>query len=291
MFWIRNVSISGRAASAALSFSLALACLLLALTAGGGAQASPEALVVQTLNSGGLTATDLANLLVGAGVTVTNVTYTGSPDAAGTFSGGTGIIGFEEGVILSSGVITNVIGPNVFDNISAINFTPGDSDLTALSGFPTNDAAVLEFDIVPDEAGLFFNFVFASDEYNEFVNTTFNDVFAFYVNGVNCAVIGGDPVSVNTINNGNPYGSPPNSNPQLYLNNDLQDGGGSIDTEMDGLTKVLTCNSIVNPGVSNHVKLAIADASDYSWDSNVFLKTGSFISQLPPRSYLPIIVK
>jgi hypothetical protein len=266
--------------------------LLLAIgLTGHAAQASPEAFVVQPLGTGGLTASDLANLLVGSGVTVTNVVYTGSFEAAGTFSGGSGIIGFEEGVILSSGVISNVVGPNVEDDITAINFTPGDPDLTALSGFPTNDAAVLEFDVIPDEAGLFFNFVFASDEYNEYVYTTFNDVFAFYVNGVNCAVIGGDPVSINTINNGNPYGSLPNSNPQLYLNNDLDDGGGLLDTEMDGLTKVLTCNSLVNPGVPNHVKLAIADASDFAYDSNVFLKTGSFTSQLPPWAYLPVVIK
>ncbi len=125
------------------------------------------------------------------------------------------------------------------------NGTPGDADLTALAGFTTFDASILEFDFVPATDTVFFRFVFASDEYNEFVTTQFNDVFAFFVNGTNCATVEGDPVSINTINFGRPYGSTPNSHPELYINNDLQDGGGSINTEMDGLTHVLTCTATV----------------------------------------------
>jgi hypothetical protein len=267
------------AASVLLALGFALAVMLLS---SGGAKASPEeGLVVEDL-TGPLTETDLADLLVGSGITVTNVVYTGTLQAAGTFSGGTGIIGFEQGVILSTGVLSNVIGPNMSYGITADNFEGGDTDLDALTGgYLTHDAAVLAFDVIPNEAGLFFNFVFASDEYNEYVGSQFNDVFAFFVNGINCAVVGGNPVTINTINL--------NVNSQLYLNNELP--GATINTEMDGLTKVLTCNAIVTPGVENHVKLAIADTSDYQLDSNVFLKTGSFISQLPPRNYLPIVAK
>ncbi len=236
---------------------------------------SPTALTTQDLTTG-LTATDLANNLVGAGISVSNVTYTGADVAAGTFSGGTGIIGFESGVILSSGDIANVVGPNTEDGISADNGTSGDPDLTELSGFPTNDAAILEFDFVPDGDAVTFRYVFASDEYNEYVHSTYNDVFAFFVNGVNCATINGEPVSINTINNGNPYDTDPRENPEYYINNDLDDGGGDIDTEMDGLTVILVCNSAVTAGETNHIKLAIADASDSILDSNVFLEAGSF---------------
>lgn len=217
---------------------------------------------------------DLANALVGTGVTVSNVTYTGAPVAAGTFTGGSGIIGFDAGVILSSGAINNTVGPNVLDNITAVHGTAGDADLTSLSGFATNDASVLEFDFVPDADRVFFRYVFSSDEYNEFVNTSYNDVFAFFVNGTNCAVVGSQPVSINTINNGNPLGTNP-TNPGLYLNNDVSDGGGSLNTEMDGLTVVLTCEAGVMPNVTNHMKLAIADASDSILDSNVFIEAGS----------------
>jgi hypothetical protein len=229
-----------------------------------------------------LTATDLANALVGSGVSVSNATFTGANVAGGTFTGGAAPIGFDSGVILSSGDIKNVVGPNQQDGITAANGTPGDADLTVLSGHPTFDAAVLEFDFVPNASKVFFQYVFASDEYNEFTNTPFNDVFAFYVNGTNCAVVGSPPVpvSVNTINGGNPFGTNA-SHPELYRNNDLQDGGGSIDTEMDGLTTVLTCEANVTANATNHIKLAIADASDLILDSNVFIKAGSF-STTPP---------
>jgi hypothetical protein len=236
----------------------------------------PTALVVEDL-TGALTATDLAEALAGAGVTVSNATYVGAEEAAGAFSGGTGIIGFEEGIILGSGSAGNVVGPNTVDSVTTSHQSAGDLDLDALSGFVTQDASVLEFDFVPDSDQIFFDFVFSSDEYNEFVNTQFNDVFAFYINGVNCAIVGqnNDPITINTINNGNPYNTDPRSNPELYRNNDLDDGGGSIDTEMDGLTIVLTCGALVDVGVANHMKLAIADSSDTAYDSNVFIRAGS----------------
>ena len=238
----------------------------------------PAALTTQDLTTG-ITPDDLANTLVGSGVTVSNVTYVGSNTAAGLFSGGTGIIGFEDGIILSSGNMNDIVGPNQSDSTSTDQNTPGDPDLTILSGFPTFDASVLEFDFVPDEAQVFFQFVFASEEYNEFVGSSFNDAFGFFINGQNCALVESDPISVDTINNG-PTNQGPGSHPELYRNNDLQDGGGQIDTEADGLTVVLTCNATVIPNNVNHMKLAIADASDSIWDSWVFLEAGSLTTDI-----------
>jgi len=266
------------------SYRLALVTIMavLAVAFGGPAFAG---LGTQDLTA--LTPTDLANSLVGAGVTISNVTYTGSTIAAGKFNGGTGIIGFDQGVILSSGNIAKVIGPNVEDGKTTVLGLGGDLDLTALSGFPTFDATVLEFDFVPNADKVSFKYVFTSDEYNEFVNSQFNDVFAFYVNGVNCATVGGLPVSINTINNGKPFNTLPNSHPELYINNDLQDGGGAINTEMDGLTVVLLCEASVNPNITNHIKLAIADAGDASLDSNVFLQAGSLTTT--PTAGIPTL--
>lgn len=219
-------------------------------------------------------AMNLASALVGGGVTLVGASYSGSGNAAGTFvdAGATGV---PNGVILSSGDIGNAVGPNASDGISANNGFPGDADLTALSGVTTRDAAILTLDFTADAQTVYFQYVFASDEYNEYVNSSFNDVFAFFVNGVNCATVGGSPVSINTINNGNPFGSGgPNSG--LYRNNDLSNGGGSIDTEMDGLTVVLTCEATVQeaPAV-NTLRLAIADGSDFILDSNVFIQGAS----------------
>jgi hypothetical protein len=135
--------------------------------------------------------------------------------------------------------------------------------------------AYLEFDFVPSGEKVFFQYIFASEEYNEFVNSQFNDVFGFFINGVNCGTVGNPllPVSVNTINNGNPFGSG-GPNAVLYQNNDIA-SGATINTEMDGLTVVLTCTAVVIPNAANHAKLAIADTGDTSLDSNVFLKSGS----------------
>ena len=45
-------------------------------------------------------ADDLVQALVVPGVTISNVTFSGAPVAAGLFSGGAGILGFDTGVVL-----------------------------------------------------------------------------------------------------------------------------------------------------------------------------------------------
>ncbi len=245
------------------------------------ARAAADALTINDLTSG-LTAQQLANSLVsGLGVTISNATYTGDPISAGTFSGGSNIIGIDTGVILGTGRVRGAVGPNISDSLGSFTTGVADSDLNSLvSGATTNDAAVLEFDFVPQGDTLSFQYVFSSEEYNEFVGSGFNDVFGFFVNGVNVALIPGTntPVAINNVNQGNPSNAAAPRNQQFYRNNDLQDGGGSINTEMDGLTTVLSVQAHVNPGVTNHIKLAIADVGDSSYDSNVFIKAGSFTS-------------
>jgi uncharacterized repeat protein (TIGR01451 family) len=266
---------------------IALAWLVLLLPS-VHAQTSPG-LTVTPLNGDTVTAARLVDELVGTGVATSNETYTdpSAPQAAGLFSGGTGIIGFESGVLLTSGDVDNVVGPNMFDDAGMDNSVPGDADLDVLAGGATLDAAVLEFTFVPDETTVTFRYAFGSEEYNEYVYGGFNDVFGFFVNDQNCATVPDPtepqatvPVSIDTVNVGNP-GLPeqPASNPALYRNNDLDDGGGAIDTELDGLTVVLTCTAAVNPGVNNQAKLAIADVGDGGYDSAVFLETGSFSSE------------
>ncbi|PWU25603.1 MAG: hypothetical protein C5B48_00470, partial [Candidatus Rokuibacteriota bacterium] len=271
---------------------LLLGVLMLALGMTASAGADPG-LTVADMNHG-VTASTLANTLIGSGVTISNVKYVGSPRAAGTFGGGGSIIGFDRGIVLSTGNVQTVSdplcsggveGPNTCFEGSPMGLsnstsfgTPGDADLTTLSGFDTFDAAVLEFDFVPQFSTIEFKYVFTSEEYSDFANTNFNDVFAFFVNGVNCALVPGtsQPVSVNTINNGNDrQGQDPTPHhPELFRSNVPP----QIDTQMDGLTIVLTCKATVNPGQTNHMKLAIADASDGDFDSAVFIEAGSFVS-------------
>jgi hypothetical protein len=247
------------------------------------AAATPGGLTTDDLRDQALSANALAQALLGPGVTISNVTYTGAPIAAGTFKGGSSIIGFDSGIILSNGAVPNVIGPNCNSGITWVNNTPGDAQLSAIIGQITNDAAVLEFDFNPSSPTIRFQYVFASDEYQEFV-FDFNDVFAFFVNGTNIALIPqtNTIVSINNVNNGSTdpanIGIPP-VNPSFYVNNDFQfPATAPFNTEMDGLTVVLTATAKVNPGVTNHIKLAVADALDFVLDSNVFIKGGSLSS-------------
>ncbi|MFZ3371915.1 MAG: choice-of-anchor L domain-containing protein, partial [Desulfitobacteriaceae bacterium] len=223
-------------------------------------------------------AQSLVESLVGASIPVSNITFTGASTAAGAFNTTNNIIGFQNGIVLSTGNIHNVPGPNVSDSISANNGSGGDSDLDSLiPGYTTKDATTLQFDFIPNNDNISFQYVFASDEYNEFVNSSYNDVFGFFLNGQNVAKLPGSNinVSINNVNGGNPLGTNA-SNSVYYINNDLSDGGGAINTEMDGMTLVLSVYAPVNKGVVNHIKLAIADSGDTALDSNVFIKTDSF---------------
>lgn len=237
------------------------------------AQASSH-LAVTDLSS--MTEADLVNALVASpGATISNISYTGLNHTAGTFTGGGSVFGsgLTDGIVLSSGSIHNATGPNVDDGKTQSNSLGGDADLDALiPGYQTYDATVLEFDLTPpaDATHASFRFVFGSEEYNEWVNSSFNDVFAFFVNGTNITTIPGtvEPVSINNINMG--------AHPALFVNNDLSDGGGAYNTEMDGFTVVMQVEAPVNPGQANHIKLAVADAGDTILDSHIFVSSLTF---------------
>jgi hypothetical protein len=127
----------------------------------------------------------------------------------------------------------------------------------------TFDAKVLEFDFVPTFSTVQFQYVFSSEEYSDFSNTSFNEVLAFFVNGVNIAVVPGttDPVSINTMNNGNDTGGDPTPHHPEFFIDDVRPTV-TLNTQMDGLTVILTCFSNVNFGVPNQMKLAIRAGAD-----------------------------
>jgi len=291
----RSTHLTRRAATAAVVSS----ALMFAVAASAQAE---ESVTVKDLNNGP-TAAGLAESLAGSGVAVSNVVYTGSNRAAGTFTNGKESIGFENGVVLDSGNVQTypedppcskgVEGPNTCYEAtegkpegpsglanSTLFGNPGDEQLTELSGFTTFDASVLEFEFVPQHSTLQVSYVFGSEEYSDYANTEFNDVFAFFVNGTDCALVPGttEPVSVNTINNGNDLeGNDATPHHAEFFRDNVRPKP-TIDTQMDGLTTVLTCNATVNVGVKNKMKLAIADASDEMLDSAVFIEAGSLIS-------------
>ena len=265
-----------------------------ALAAGIGLAAMPvpagaalatvgNGLVTTDLSAVGMSPDSLAATLVGPGVSVSNVVYTGANAQAGLIHlVDPAVVSFNDGVIFSSGNIADVVGPNKSDGITGDMAGPDDADLNALIANSqtvnpiTFDAAKLEFDFVPTASTVYFTYTFASDEYLEWVNL-FNDVFAFYVNGQNCATVpNGDPVSIDTINSA--------VNPDLFRDNSFSSPPANpINIESDGLSVEMICSASVNAGQTNHMKLAIADTSDQILDSVVMIKAQS-LSVTKPES-------
>ncbi|MCH2020893.1 MAG: choice-of-anchor L domain-containing protein, partial [Saprospiraceae bacterium] len=229
----------------------------------------------------GYTAQQLGNNLAGANINIINPTISGDTDQYGIFSFTGNSLGLNSGVILSTGDIDDAVGPNSDDATSTDFGGPGDSDLTALAGFSTEDAVVFEFEFEVQGDELEFNFVFLSEEYNEWVNSGFNDVFAFYISGPgitgqeNLAVVPGTttPVTINSINNGSFW--------QFYNDNDFNPGGppSPVNIEFDGFTTLMKARKTnLNPCSIYKLSLRIADGSDDRLDSGVLLQENSLVS-------------
>ena len=188
-------------------------------------------------------------------------------------------------LFLATGDVNVAVGPNNIgsNTLGGGNFGVGDPDLDLLegTGSGTNDAVVLEFDFIPIGDTVKFNYVFGSEEYPEFVNGGFNDAFGFFLSGpgiagpysnnaTNIALVPGTttPVTIDNVNSG--------SNPSYYVDNTINTGAQSI--QFDGYTTVMTAIGVVQCGVQYHIKIAIADVGDASYDSGVFIEGGSFSS-------------
>lgn len=234
------------------------------------------------------------NVLLGQGIQAFNITFTGYPNAIGKFTAGnsaTPILNIDSGIVITTGTALDPDptygtgfgpqGPNNGGSVGVDNLTPGDSQLDGLSTAQTFNASVLEFDFIPLADTVKFDYVFGSDEYPEFVNSTFNDIFAFFLSGVtvtlpptNIALVPSTsiPVAINNVNNGT-TNSGPCMNCAYYVDNSV----GSC-VEYDGFTTVLTAKHEVQCGETYHIKIAIADVGDGIYDSGVFLRANSFTS-------------
>lgn len=267
-------------------FSLSI-FFLIAVTS----QQSKAQLVVDTAVS---VSTMLHDFFDNTCVTISNITYNGAPVAVGFFDGSGTNLGINAGIMMTSGSVYNAIGPNDNSGTTLANNTTGDANLTALSGYQTYDACIIEMDVIPTLDTLYFKYVFGSEEYSEWVGSVFNDVFAFYVSGPgitgeqNIALVPGtsSPVAVNSINC-------INSNQDYYVCNSLADcpfpvscPGDVTETtiQYDGFTMPVTAQITVVPESTYHVKLAIADAGDGILDSGIFIGVESLCGdgQLKP---------
>ncbi len=215
----------------------------------------------------------------GACIQISNVSFSGNNNAIGYFSTGIMGTGLEDGIILATGNVNNAVGPN--NSTETETIFPGnssDDDLEEVADAPneSNDAAILEFDFIPSKNTVTLDFVFASEEYPEYVNNFVNDVFGIFVSGPgitgpytnaaeNVALLPGTniPVSIDDVN--------ATTNSAYYNNN----ANGQF-LEYDAYLDVIQAEVAVVPCETYHIKIAISDIGDSYVDSAVFIGGNSF---------------
>ncbi|MFY7669280.1 MAG: choice-of-anchor L domain-containing protein [Crocinitomicaceae bacterium] len=237
------------------------------------------------------------NVLLGFGVTASNITINGSPVNANTpvsnitsFTNNNPAFPFSAGMLLTTGNGVGAQGPN--NSTSSTNNNPPttnvstDPELNALAAGTVTNGTVLEFDFIPSGDTMSFRYIFGSEEYPEFSPSSFNDAFGLFLwgpgisgpyaqtgypaGGANIAVIpGAIPVTINNVGDA--------SNTAYYVFNDNGSTYGTA-IQYDGTTVVLTAAASVQCNQTYHIKLAISNVGDQSFDSGVFLEAGSFAS-------------
>lgn len=284
MYIFKNTNVLKGMAVVALALLFpSFASAQLQVTAGAALNMTPEQLVQQ--------------VLVGEGVTVENVRFNGSAGninctSIGTFSTGTSgtNLGLASGIIMGSGNVTFAVGPNSQGGGSLAGCPHYNNAVLASAASGTiNDCAVLEFDFYPKSDSIKFNYIFASEEYPEYVCGTVNDIFAFFISGLNpeggsynnynIAIIPGTdsmPVSINTVNGGSAGSS--GGTPCVLTNSAYYVSNTQQSIQYDGFTTVLTAKAAVIPCTPYHLVMAIADVGDNVWDSGVFLEANSLSS-------------
>lgn len=227
----------------------------------------------------------VTNTLIGQGLVTSNITFSGNPSQIGFFNGIASNIGLDSGVVMSSGDVNEIVplgnlstgfggtgDADVLSTAQSVTSNPAAGDITS-----TNDAAILEFDFVPNGDVVIFRFVFASEEYLTWVNSQYNDAFGFYISGPNpaggnynvenLALVPGsaEPITISTIH--------PGLNSQYYIDNPA-----GTSHSFNGFTVPIEIKFNVICDSTYNFKFAVADCQDDILDTGVLLEGGSFES-------------
>ncbi|MCU0547230.1 MAG: choice-of-anchor L domain-containing protein [Oscillatoriaceae cyanobacterium Prado104] len=247
-----------------------IAALTAALTAAASCLAAPAmAFSIAATNN----TETLRNQFLGkhtTGLSNFSISVTGNSAAFGTFSNDP--FGLQSGIVLSTGRVTNIPGRNTKDN-DKINGT----DLSADFGREgeAGDLTELNLSFFADSTAekLFFEYVFASEEFPEFGGSEFNDDFELLLNGNNLARLS-DRKTV-TINNLVPDPENRSTDHSDYINNPAATGLAANIIKMDGFTKVLGFEGLLKQNQTNVLSIRVKDVGDGKLDSAVFIKGGS----------------
>ncbi|MEZ4790552.1 MAG: choice-of-anchor L domain-containing protein [Flavobacteriales bacterium] len=266
--------------------------------------ATPNRAQIPTLTNASASAAAAAYALVGPNVTVSNAAFSGVASQLAVFTDGTDKLGFENGVVLMTCDAAFVDNPNCGNLAECVgqyilNSDASDPDLNQINGNSTpKDAAVLEFDFATTGTSVTFSYVFASNEYHEWVGSSYNDAFGFFISGpgingpfsnnaINIATIGGSPVSINTVNEDTNAGS-------FIFNECCTVGQQNVNIEstwvfaFDGQTVIMNGTLDVQCNTTYHAKIAICNTADHWKQSAVFIRNGTLSSSISPPGPLTI---
>jgi hypothetical protein len=288
-------------------------------------------------NAGTWSNNDRELLYFDHGDTTTMVeSWDGTPNAVKRF-------GIEKGFLLSTGPGLLTEGINASGGSLGGGYTnwttlgggtapandrrdPDLSPIAAAGGLNLETFTSLEFDFRSYTDSVSFQFIFASEEFNMYSNSPFNDAFGFFVSGpgltdewgnsgdtINIARYpDGAPIAVNSSNWGNRGGS--NTLANFHSPTEVSEtkytppygpGGGTDNSrnairpqyhqpvynndglmEYQGHSVVLTAKAGLQKGVWYHMKLAIGNVTDGNLGSGVFLMAGS-LDLGAPESTVP----
>lgn len=250
----------------------------------------------QITMTSGITADQAVQYLLGPNVQYSNASFIGNAIQLGQLSGGGGTSNFQisDGIVLCSddavtlqaGSTPGNVTPDIStepDLLAVANSVPGlIGQSFSVSG--VHNVAILEFDFIATGNELSFNYIFGSNEYLTYVNTQYNDVFAFFLSGpgivgtyASPAAFPGGAVNIASVPSSNPtlpitISSVNNVlNSQYYVDNQTQ-----VDIASNGYTTTFQATHDLMCGQTYHIKLAIADGTDQILQSFVCLEAGSF---------------
>jgi gliding motility-associated-like protein len=214
----------------------------------------------------------------------------GSSNGIGYFENSNPNFPFARGVVLSTGDVNRIPGPNNTILSDGTTSWAGDTSLESVllsqSGVSINsiNASFIQFDFQPKTSNFNFSFLFASEEYGT-SQCNFSDAFAFLLEDItaggaaqNLAVIPNTsiPVSVETIRDMT-YNSNCSSENASYFGAFNGSGFGTA-INLNGQTVPMLASA--NGLDINHVyriKIVIADGgANTAYDSAIFLQANSF---------------
>lgn len=229
-------------------------------------------------------AADLANALTtggAGGITIIGETLSGHSNvdvaSSGVFStSGTNNYGLKgSGIVISNGDAvgdgtSGPVIPSFSYEYGAFVTAAQTSLLNQVASAPQGWHDATEFDVTftagPNTTHVFFNTVFASAEYPQYVGS-FIDGFGLFLNGTNIAFAGGKPVNID--------------NPGM-VNTDFPllgavDGNAFQTTPLQGVliengSAVITYGGDVTPGSTNTLTFILADANDDQLDTAAFIQ-------------------